>query len=95
MMTKCQHSKWPAQWNQRLGAAAARIHAGGNGLVLGIAEVEVRHMTSAQRRRVKKYAAEHGIAFDEACKRLGVRDMGKDAILLRIDRFDTKPDLLG
>ena len=29
-------------------------------------------MTSAQRRRVKKYAAEHGITFDDACKRLGV-----------------------
>ncbi|MDP6574002.1 MAG: hypothetical protein QGI63_07780 [Rhodospirillales bacterium] len=36
-------------------------------------------------------------AYEEAGKyyMLGVRDMGKDAILLRVDRFDTKPDLLG
>ena len=39
-------------------------------------------MTSAQRRKVKKYAAEHGITFDEACKRLGV-ETDKGGAMLR------------
>lgn len=39
-------------------------------------------MTSAQRRRIRKYAKEHGITFEEACRRLGVKT-AKDGATLR------------
>jgi hypothetical protein len=49
---------------------------------IGDAEPLERHMTSAQRRKVKKYAAEHGITFDDACKQLGV-ETTKGGYMLR------------
>lgn len=39
-------------------------------------------MTSAQRRHIRKYAHEHGVSFEQACRDLGV-DLYKDGTMLR------------
>lgn len=39
-------------------------------------------MTNAQRRFIRRYAAEHGLTFEDACRKLGV-DAHKDGAMMR------------